>query len=150
MLSAAVDTNVKISGMLSEHASSASAELLDALKHRKFELFESQDSLAELRLVAHFIASRAPYSWTHDRIDKFCNVITDLGEIVEVKPIASASIARDVTDTKFLNLALASNADYLVTNDRRHLLRLKLIGHTMIVTPHKFILALRRDSGTLK
>jgi predicted nucleic acid-binding protein len=52
-------------------------------------------------------------------------------------------LARDITDTKFLDLALAADADYLVTNDHRHLLPLKIIGRTRIVTPHKFMLALR-------
>jgi putative PIN family toxin of toxin-antitoxin system len=55
----------------------------------------------------------------------------------------SAQLTRDLTDTKLLSLALESNADYLVTNDRRHLLRLKRFARTKIVTPGEFLRRLR-------
>jgi predicted nucleic acid-binding protein len=38
-----------------------------------------------------------------------------------------------------LALALASNADYLVTNERRHLLRIGHYRRTEIVTPMQFL-----------
>jgi predicted nucleic acid-binding protein len=56
-------------------------------------------------------------------------------------------LTRDASDAKFLELALAANADFLVTYDHRHLLRLKSIGRTRIVTPHKFLLALKKNSA---
>ncbi|HLX62927.1 MAG TPA: hypothetical protein VKX17_16755 [Planctomycetota bacterium] len=64
-------------------------------------------------------------------------------ELVDAPVATPPSLPRDATDSKFLDLALASNAGFLVTNDRRHLLRLKKYGRTRIVTPHKFMLALR-------
>jgi predicted nucleic acid-binding protein len=51
----------------------------------------------------------------------------------------SATLPRDVTDTKLLALADEAGADYLVTNDRRHLLRLRQDGKTRIVTPARFL-----------
>ena len=54
-------------------------------------------------------------------------------------PTVKGSAARDETDTKFLSLAEASGANYLVTNDRRHLLRLKKWARTAIVTPRRFL-----------
>ena len=53
-----------------------------------------------------------------------------------------ANIPRDLTDTKFLALAAQADADFLVTNDRRHLLRLGRFGRTQIVTPAQFIRAI--------
>ena len=50
-----------------------------------------------------------------------------------------ASLTRDITDAKFLDLAEVSDADYLVTNDYRHLLPLKRHRKTEIVTPAEFI-----------
>jgi predicted nucleic acid-binding protein len=49
------------------------------------------------------------------------------------------SLTRDMTDTKFLTLAAESRAEYLVTNDRRHLLPLKRFLKTKIVTPAQFV-----------
>jgi len=50
-----------------------------------------------------------------------------------------ASLPRDVTDVKFLSLAHEADADYLVTKDGRHLLRLKRYRRTRIVTPTQFL-----------
>jgi putative PIN family toxin of toxin-antitoxin system len=55
--------------------------------------------------------------------------------IVPVSP----RITRDVTDTKFLSVAVESTADYLVTNDHRHLLPLRRYRGTRIVTPTQFL-----------
>jgi predicted nucleic acid-binding protein len=40
---------------------------------------------------------------------------------------------------KFLSLAHEADADYLVTKDGRHLLRLKQYRRTRIVTPTRFL-----------
>jgi len=57
----------------------------------------------------------------------------------------SSALARDVTDTKWLAIALEADADYLVTLDRRHLQRLKSIGQTKNVSPRAFLRALDRS-----
>ena len=51
----------------------------------------------------------------------------------------SPALTRDMTDTKFLGLAAEVSADFLVTRDRRHLLRLRRIQKTRIITPMKFL-----------
>lgn len=61
--------------------------------------------------------------------------------------VVSATIPRDLTDAKWLALATASDADYLVTNDRRHLLRLRRFGRTQIVTPRAFLREVGRAIG---
>ena len=52
---------------------------------------------------------------------------------------ASPSLTRDVTDAKVLSLAAESSAAFLVTNDRRHLLRLRRHDSTRIITPTRFL-----------
>ena len=47
-------------------------------------------------------------------------------------------ICRDVQDNKFLELALASNAELLITGDD-DLLVLRKIGETKIITPKEFV-----------
>jgi uncharacterized protein len=53
--------------------------------------------------------------------------------------VISPSLTRDVTDAKFLALAAEISADFLVTRDRRHLLRLRHFQKTRIVTPRQFL-----------
>jgi putative PIN family toxin of toxin-antitoxin system len=47
------------------------------------------------------------------------------------------SLCRDPKDNKFLDVAIASYADYLITGDD-DLLVLKVIGNTTIITPRAF------------
>jgi predicted nucleic acid-binding protein len=54
----------------------------------------------------------------------------------------SPRITRDTTDTKFLSVAVEADADYLVTKDRRHFLRLGQDRGTHVVTPTQFLRAL--------
>lgn len=146
MLRAIVDTNVIIAGILSLSRFSSSALFLDALKKRAFILVQSLPCLEELKRMLGLPEIRAEHKWSDARIEVFCEYIRQSSEVVQAPSVTSPSLARDLTDTKFLDLALAGDADYLVTNDRRHLLRLKKIGRTRIVTPHKFMLVLRAAS----
>jgi len=50
----------------------------------------------------------------------------------------SVDICRDPKDNKFLDVAIASYADYLITGDE-DLLVLEAIGNTTIITPREFI-----------
>lgn len=51
----------------------------------------------------------------------------------------SARVTRDMTDTKFLSVAVEAEAQFLVTNDHRHLLPIVKFGRTRIVTPAAFL-----------
>ncbi len=54
-------------------------------------------------------------------------------------PIPQQHVAADPTDTFLLNLAAAAEAHYLVTGDKRsHILALKKVGGTTILTPREF------------
>ena len=65
-------------------------------------------------------------------------------EFFVVEDTVSPTVTRDVSDTKFLGLAEVAQADFLVTNDNRHLLPLKRHGVTRIVSPSRFLAELDR------
>jgi len=75
-------------------------------------------------------------------ISEICKLLETMSKVVKSDKIELPVIVRDVTDQKFLELAITGDADYFVTNDKKHLLPLKKIGRTKIVTPHKFMMAL--------
>jgi len=146
MLRVVADSNVKISGLISTNPHSASLHLMRALAFREAFVFETSETVEEFRRTLEEVASRPPYLWLPYQVEhSFQRYLTTCNLLSATRSVP-ASLARDITDTKFLDLAVAANADFLVTNDRRHLLRLKKIGRTQIVTPHKFMLALRRQS----
>ena len=83
---------------------------------------------------------------TDEQILDFCRALEVRAHVVEPTVRVPTSVTRDVTDTKFLALAHESGAAYLVTNDNRHLLRLKQYGRTRILTPSQFLRELDRLS----
>jgi putative PIN family toxin of toxin-antitoxin system len=140
MTIAVLDTNVLVQSLISS-AHSASARVLDAYYDGRFQLpytSETVDELVEALTISHI---RTRHGLSDDEMLEFVASLLARGESypVEVAGLVPADIARDVTDTKFLALIKISDADFLVTNDRRHLLRLRRFGRTQIVTPAEFL-----------
>src|SRR5438105_1334275 len=78
---------------------------------------------------------RARHGWSVGEIHTFVRFLLVNAKVYEKVHSVSATLSRDVTDVKLLGLCEDSGADFLVTNDRRHLLPLKKHGRTRIVTP---------------
>jgi putative PIN family toxin of toxin-antitoxin system len=147
MLAAVVDTNVLVAGVLTRSLRSASRRLVDRHRSGEFTLLLSPATLTEIQEVLALPQLRAMHHLTDDEIRLFCLRLEfdkNTRVLAGTRPV-SPSVTRDVSDTKWVALALEGHTDYLVTNDHRHLHRLRMIGRTRIVTPHKFLQAL--DEG---
>ena len=108
----------------------------------RFQLILSQAVLEELFAVLILPTIRRYHGWSDEEILDFLVKLPTGAAIFPGKTKVPANIPRDVTDVKFLSLAQESNADYLVTKDNRHLLRLRKYRRTKIVTPKKFLTVL--------
>jgi len=138
MITAILDTNVLVQSVISSPPSS-SACVLDAYYDGKFRLIYSPSTLDELidvLLVPHI---RDRHGMSDDEVLEFVASLLAHAERRADDLVIPASVTRDPTDTKFLALAEDSGATYLVTNDRRHLLRLGHYQQTHIVTPAQFL-----------
>ena len=82
---------------------------------------------------------REVHGWSDDKILQFVMNLPAGAALYAGQAHVPASLPRDVTDVKFLSLAHEAGADYLVTKDGRHLLRLKKYRRTRIVTPTQFL-----------
>lgn len=147
-LSAIIDTNVLVAGISTDNPRSASAAVVDRLFAGSFILFASLESLIEVHDVLRLPTVRAIHKLTDQKIDLLFAALEARSTLLEPREIVAASIPRDVTDTKWLELAAQADADYLVSSDRRHLLRLKKFGRTVIVTPAVFLRELDRGLGS--
>ncbi len=137
MFTAILDTNVFIRAAFRPF--SPSARVLDAYLDGRFQLVLSHAVLDEVFAVLLLPDIRKHHGWSDNEILRFVTELPAGAAIYAGHAIISASIPRDVSDVKFLGLAYESNADFLVTKDGRHLLRLKKYGHTRIVTPTQFL-----------
>lgn len=99
----------------------------------------SQQTLDELIHVLTLPRIQRQHGLSDDELMGFVDAILAFSEWFVVNHTVSPTLTRDVSDTKFLALADESHAEFLVTNDNRHLLPLKRHGATRIVTPSRFL-----------
>lgn len=140
MTTAIIDTNVLVQSLISSPPS-ASARVLDVYFDGFFRLQYTSQTVDELIDVLALPRIRAMHELSDDEILEFVASLLVRADLFpdEVAGAISAELTRDVSDTKFLALARDSNADFLVTNDRRHLQRTGRFGRTEIVGPGEFI-----------
>lgn len=68
-----------------------------------------------------------------------------MGSSIVVKPTKRINeIKDDPSDNKFLEAAIAGNADYIVSGDK-HVLKLKKFKDILIVTPAEFLEVYNND-----
>ena len=130
-----LDTNVLLGALISPHGPPDT--IYRAWRASRFELVTSTDQLDELRRV-----SRYPKLKTILPAHRIGTMLNNMQRalVLEVLLALPDDIeANDPNDTFLLAMALAGEADYLVTGDRRAgLLQRGSIGRARIVTPTTF------------
>lgn len=135
---AVLDTNVFVQALIGSPVS-ASARTLNALFDGQFRLAYSPGTVDELLAVLAVPHIRERHGLTDDEVLEFVAAVIACGERFKGAAAVSAGLVGDATDTKFLAVAEESGAEFVVTNDHRHLLRLKSHGSAVVVTPTEFL-----------
>lgn len=100
---------------------------------KKFDLFVSPDILTELRTV--FINKfRYSEGESEDIIDR----VLAVAQLIYPR-FRIAEIEHPNADNRILECASESDADFLVSGDKKHILPLKKFGDTRIVSPSQFM-----------
>lgn len=130
-----LDTNVLLGALISPHG--PPDVIFRAWRAARFELVTSLAQLEELRRASRYPKLKAilPAHRVGTMVNNMQRAI-----VLDVLPsLPEAMDLNDPNDAFLLAMALASDADYLVTGDRRSgLLQRNTIGRTRIVTPSKF------------
>jgi len=127
---AVLDTNVVVSGIFWK---GNPFQILRAWQQRRFSLVVSPPILDEYRRVVAEMTQKRPL-----------DVVVPILELIElysemVAPVSfSAAVCSDPDDDKFLEAALAADADYVVSGDRA-LLAVKNYKGIEIVRPAQFV-----------
>ena len=124
-----IDTNLWISFLIGRKLSS----LLDLLSYPEFQLVISTELIEEI----HDVVSRPKLAkyYTSENVNMLMKYMKDFSLSFELGNIPSR--CRDPKDDYLLELALVSDADFLVTGDK-DLLEVKKIGNCQIVTAMEF------------
>ena len=124
-----IDTNLWISFLIGRKLSS----LLDLMSYPEFQLVISTELIEEI----HDVVSRPKLAkyYTSENVNMLMKYMKDFSLTFELGNIPSR--CRDPKDDYLLELALVSDADFLVTGDK-DLLEVKKIGNCQIVTAMEF------------
>ena len=124
-----LDTNVLVSGMLWK---GNPEKIIHAWKAGKFELITSLATLAELQRVLRY----PRIGMSEKMIKEWADLLLENSTVVDPK-IKVDVIKNDPPDNRFLEAALAGNADYIVSGNN-HLLDLHELKGIKIILPVNF------------
>ncbi len=132
ILRVVIDTNHIISAILSSRG--ASAKLIDWMTREDdyFTLLISQHIWDEYRTVANWLIPKTK----EDEKERILSILRFQSEWIT--PTTRLSVCRDSSDNRFLECAVAGNADYLVTKNIHHFPPKKSAG-VRIVRIRKFL-----------
>ena len=125
------DTNIFISGIFWE--GNFSSQVIDLWRRRKIELVSS------LPIVEEIVRNLRGFKieMEEESVKEWEQIILENAMLVE--PNEKLDIVKDdPTDNKFLEAAIAGNAEYIITQDK-HLLKLKEFQGIKIITPEEFL-----------
>lgn len=128
-----VDTNVLISALLVE--ASLPARLIGHWRAGRFTLLTSAEQLEELARVTRYPKIRARL---HPAVaGRLINDLRKVAVVVEAGP--NVEVTRDPFDDYLLATASAGRADFLLTGDRRDLLKIGRYEQTRILSLRDFL-----------
>lgn len=134
------DTNVIISAI------GFGGRPLDALLQafdQSVQLVASEETLAELERVFEY--EHLPFT-TYEQV-QYPAIIRLEAEVVESK--TSLNIVRDNDDDKFIECAIAGDADYIVSGDK-DLREVGSYDEIEVITPAEFLSLLEQDSDSVE
>ena len=111
--------------------------LRQAWRARRFELFITPQTLAELKRVLTYPNVRQNYALTRADIDAVLDVLKSHARTLPGVYEGVTAVTSDESDNVFLAAAMEAGADYVVTQDP-HLLNLKYHRGTQIISPAQF------------
>ena len=130
-----LDTNVLLGALISPHVPPDA--IYRTWRAARFELVTSAAQLDELRRVSRY--PKLKTILPAHRVGTMVNNMQRAIVLAQLPPLPDGIEAHDPNDAFLLAMALGSEADYLVTGDRRAgLLQRSSIGRTRIVTPATF------------
>ena len=123
-----LDTGILIAALITPH--SPPDQLYQLWRKRRFTLITSELQLDEFRRVTRYRKLRR-FLKPHEAGTLVRGV---RARAVIVSELPDIDLVDDPGDNLVIATALAGDADYLVTGDRRHLLHLKKVRRTRILT----------------
>jgi uncharacterized protein len=135
MIKVTADTNIYISAIL---FGGNPEKIINLATTGKIILLLAHDILAEVAFVL-----RNKFGWSNYQVERVSKMLSETGLIVT--PAKKISVIKeDDADNRILECALEGGSDYIVSDDKRHLLMLKSFKDIEIVSAAGLIEVLNR------
>ena len=134
MIRAVVDTNILVRAVIKPTGSVG--PVLQRLRRREYTLLISRETLDELAAVLHRPRLRTKYELSDRVLRATIRLVVLRGELIRLD--RRIAVCRDPRDDKFLELAVCSNAQVIVSGDE-DLLTLSPFERIPIVSPARFL-----------
>jgi putative PIN family toxin of toxin-antitoxin system len=131
-----LDTTVLISALVS--SSGTPAQILARCLAGELELLISPDSIIELSRVLPYSPIRKRLKYTDEQVEAFVAFLEEVA-VTLTPPTEIRAVPDDADDDKFVSLALAGEAQYIISGDD-HLLRIGQYQGVTILKPASFLL----------
>lgn len=128
-----LDTNVLIAALLTKGKAHRLVRHF-GLEEEAFDILSSKEQIAELKRV---LREKFPGVLSRAEVGTFINRFREVA--VMVKPQSGVKHSPDPDDNIILGIALAGEANYLVTGDKDDLLKLKKMAGTKIIGLSSFL-----------
>lgn len=129
-----IDTNVFISGL---NFAGKPGEVLDLLIREEIDVLVSPFTLSELGNVL-----REKFAWDDEHVTRVLSLIE--AKTIGIQPKHRLSVIKGKdADNRILECAVAGEADYIISGDRRHILPLEEYLGIKILSPDEFLRSLR-------
>jgi putative PIN family toxin of toxin-antitoxin system len=136
---AVVDTNILVRAVIKPQGSVG--PVLQRLRRREYTLLLSRATLDEVVDVLHRPRLRVKYGLSESALRAVIRLVVLRSELVQ--PDEQIAVCRDPKDDKFLEVAVAGQADVIVSGDE-DLLTLDPYAGIPIVSPSQFLAMLDR------
>lgn len=130
-----LDANVIVSALISTQG--APRRILDLWQAEAFELVISGPILAEIERVLRYPRIAQLHKLPDAELREFLDLLRD--ESLVVAPQTQLHLSSDETDNRYIECAVAGNAGYLVTGDKKHLIAIGAYEGIPVVSPAAFL-----------
>ena len=135
MYRAVLDTNVIVSGVITDHG--APFQVLQRWRDRNFAVVTSKPILQEVERVLNYPKIKRKRHLTEENIKGAMELLRKYG-ILTPADITVKAVPEDPADDKFVVAAVEAEADYIVSGDR-HLRDLGSYQGIRILSPDEFL-----------
>lgn len=136
-----LDANVVVSALITTQG--IPQHILSLWRDGAFELVTSEPILLEIERVLRYPKIAERHKLTEAELQEFLTLLRHESQVVA--PQTHLHLSADESDNRYIECAVAGDADYLVTGDKKHLISVGGYQGIAILSPAAFLAVVRLD-----